>query len=204
MKKNETDINLIKNILKGDNIAQNKFYEKYKKILTKYIYSKHHNNFDIEDDVSEILIKIFNNLNKYDENKASVMTWVITIAKNYMIDKFRCGLSSTVTINNNSGITLSNNDGQISSDTTIWNINDDNWSYTNNSQIPEFESINAINYISSQLNFNDFTFLNMHYNYGYTYCEIGTEFNLTSNTVSNRVNYLKSKLKKCTIEEILY
>ena len=28
------------------------------------------------------------------------------------------------------------------------------------------------------------------------YCEIGMEFNLTSSTVSNKVNYIKTKLKK--------
>jgi len=36
----------------------------------------------------------------------------------------------------------------------------------------------------------------MKYVQGYGYNEIGQEFNLTSVTVSNKVNYIKSKLKK--------
>ena len=36
----------------------------------------------------------------------------------------------------------------------------------------------------------------MKYIGGYSHCEIGKEFNLTSSTVSNRINYIKTKLKK--------
>lgn len=201
MKKNETDIILIKNILRGNVFAQNKFYERYKKILTDYIKFKYYNNIDIEDDVSEILIKIFNNLKKYDKEKASVMTWVITIAKNHMTDKFRCGLTGTLTINADDNITIDNSN--VTSDSTCWNSDLNNISYTVSSDIPQFETSNAVNYISSQLNSCDFTFLDMHYNYGYSYCEIGSEFNLTSNTISNRVNYLKTKLKKSIKEELI-
>jgi DNA-directed RNA polymerase specialized sigma24 family protein len=41
----------------------------------------------------------------------------------------------------------------------------------------------------------------MKYVQGYDYCEIGQEFNISSNTASNRVNYIKTKLKE-TLEEI--
>jgi DNA-directed RNA polymerase specialized sigma24 family protein len=36
----------------------------------------------------------------------------------------------------------------------------------------------------------------MKYVQGYDYNEIGKEFNLTSSTISNKVNYIKTKLKK--------
>jgi DNA-directed RNA polymerase specialized sigma24 family protein len=36
----------------------------------------------------------------------------------------------------------------------------------------------------------------MKYVQGYNYCEIGKEFNTTSSTISNKVNYIKTKLKK--------
>ena len=47
----------------------------------------------------------------------------------------------------------------------------------------------------------DFTLLDMKYNQGFTYDEIGQEFNLTSNTISNRVNYIKGKVRDCLAEE---
>jgi DNA-directed RNA polymerase specialized sigma24 family protein len=36
----------------------------------------------------------------------------------------------------------------------------------------------------------------MKYLQGYDYNEIGKEFNVSSSTVSNKVNYIKTKLKK--------
>lgn len=59
----------------------------------------------------------------------------------------------------------------------------------------DFENCNMLNYITTQLDSKDFCMLNMHYNMGYSYSEIGSEFNMTSTTVSNRVNYVKYKLK---------
>jgi DNA-directed RNA polymerase specialized sigma24 family protein len=47
----------------------------------------------------------------------------------------------------------------------------------------------------NQFTLTDCAFLNMKYSLGYNYDEIGTEFNISSNTVSNRVNYLKTKAK---------
>jgi RNA polymerase sigma factor (sigma-70 family) len=65
-----------------------------------------------------------------------------------------------------------------------------------------FENSNSISYISTQLSPQDFTLLDMKYVQGYDYNEIGKEFNVTSTTISNRVNYIKTKIKKNNIELI--
>jgi RNA polymerase sigma factor (sigma-70 family) len=67
----------------------------------------------------------------------------------------------------------------------------------------EFENNSSISYISTQISPQDFTLLDMKYVQGYDYCEIGKEFNVTSSTISNRVNYIKTKLKKNN-PEIIY
>jgi len=102
-----------------------------------------------------------------------------------------------------------------STGTAVWN-NGNTFTTTNNSNClafvssnsytscnSEYENCSSVNYISSQLSPSDFALLDMKYVQGYDYCEIGKEFNLTSSTVSNRVNYIKTKLKKSASEIIM-
>ena len=165
--------------MNGNLAAQELLYNKYRKIIRDYIAAKHRFSYDNEDDVSEILIKVFLGLNKYDYKKSRFKSWVINITKNYMIDKWR----------NNSVYTLN-----TSPETDYEN------SYYTTNTIPmencEFENCNSINFISTQLSASDFTLLDMKYVQGYDYAEIGKEFNVSSSTISNKVNYIKTKLKK--------
>ena len=210
--KNLEDIILIQNILEGDKKSEEILYEKYKKILIDYLRKKYPQNSECEDDVSEILIKVFFSLSNFDSNKSKFKTWVFSIAKNYMIDKSRCSnkphlSDSTITINNTSdNFTLDNSTMfTTSSDTTSYYVDNELTSFTsNNCDIINFENSVSVNYVSEQLSSCDFSFLNMHYVYGYSYCEIGSEFNLSSNTISNRVNYIKDKLKKNNNNEIIF
>lgn len=205
MKEKEKDIILIKNILEGDCKAQKEFYDKYREILNDYIGSKFPNNYDMEDDVSEILIKIFTNLYKYNSGIASPKTWIFSIAQNHMIDKSRnhIPLTGTITVEYNDSISITNWDCEINPTTTNnLTINqDDKAFYTSSSELTDFENCDTLNFVCNQLTSCDFSFLDMKYNQGFNYNEIGKEFNLTSNTVSNRVNYLKGKLKSSMKEE---
>jgi RNA polymerase sigma-70 factor (ECF subfamily) len=185
------DIDLIQNILDNNQNAENILYIKYKKIVTDYIKSKYSNLIDIDDDVSEILIKVFFNLKKFDSNKSKFKSWVITITKNHMIDKWRCS-SNTINVN---ALDCSSKTTNVS--------NSSNYFENNYSHTTSFENSNTLNYLSTQISCNDFTLLNMKYVEGYNYDEIGREFQITSSTVSNRINYIKTKLKKNTTEEVL-
>lgn len=177
------DIVLINKILNNDSIAEEKLYEKYKKIVFNIIKFKYGSYNDIYDDVSEILIKIFTKLNRFDPNKSKFKSWVYSITQNYLIDKWRG--NNKVSFNISSSNPISEYDtNMICTD------------------IMDFDNVNTVNYISEQLDNRDFTLLNMKYLQGYSYDEIGKEFNLTSTTVSNRVNYIKTKLKKNNIETI--
>jgi len=191
--------------LDGNLVAQKILYEKYKKIVKDYIRCKYSTYYDIDDDVSEIMIKIMMTLNTFEISKGKFKTWVMSITKNHMVDRWR----------ENSIKLTSFNDTCI---TTIPAHNwDTNWSESgilttasvdyclpdsitfNDSSINStctYENCSSINYITAGLSPTDSTLLNMKYIEGYKYCEIGKEFNLTSATVSNKVNYIKSKLKK--------
>ena len=58
-----------------------------------------------------------------------------------------------------------------------------------------FEISDSLNYVSNQMNPNDFSMFTMK-NIGYNYNEIGMEFNISSQTISNRLNYIRTKIKK--------
>lgn len=194
--------------MNGDKVAEETLYDKYRKIVKDFIKHKYSEYFDIDDDVSEILIKVFINLCNYDSSKSKFNTWVHNIAINYIIDKWRSNTCENITYVTNS----CNNDDYIltsSTGNTVWcddnfNIcNTDvftgNSSYTTSDTV--FENQDTVSYITTQISNADYNLLNMKYIQGYNYKEIGQQFNLTSSTVSNKVNYIKTKLKKNLISE---
>lgn len=172
----------IQNILRGNRLSERYIYEKYRTIIRDYIRSKYPNNLDIDDDVSEVLIKMFKYLESYDNSKSKFKSWVFNIAKNHMIDKWR-----GINIDCLSVSSFTNPDAL---DHVLYKTNN----ITENSF--NFESDNTLNYFKAQLSENENTMLDMKYNQGYSYNEIGKMFNISSSTVSNQVNYVKTKLKK--------
>ena len=194
----QDDMTLIQNILNGNHQAEEIFFKKYQKIIKDYIRSKFpalKNPDDLDDCVQMILIKVFESLKTIDTEKGSVKTWILVIAKHFMIDTLRKDSTTFTSAFNNCGISISNSGTQnlmFNGETTAW-ATDCSFTACNNT---EFENCNTISYLSSQLSPVDFSLLNMKYVQGYNYCEIGKEFNLTSSTVSNRINYIKTKLKK--------
>jgi RNA polymerase sigma factor (sigma-70 family) len=141
------------------------------------------------------MIKVFLNLINYDDKKSKFSSWVFTITKNHMIDKWR---NNNLSMNCNYSIEISNDNHYISNLSENINL----FTTTNTADI-DFENSNSMTYISDQLSPEDYTLLNMKYILGYNYDEIGCEFNVTSSTISNRVNYIKTKLKKNN-SEIIY
>ena len=214
------DVILIQNILNGNHQAEEIFFKKYQKIVKDYIRSKFptlKNPDDLDDCVQMILIKVFESLKTIDTEKGNVKTWILVIARHFMIDTLRKNSTTFTSAFNNSGINISNNGAQnlrFNGESTAWAIsntvlsgvvndyelsNSCSFTVCNNT---EFENCNTISYLSSQISPVDYGLLNMKYIQGYSHCEIGKEFNLTSSTVSNRINYIKTKLKKQNVDII--
>ncbi len=191
MKKGEQeDAVLIQDVLNGNRWAEEKLYDKYKKIVENFIRKKHSNYYDVDDDVSEVMIRVFLNLKSFDESKSKFNSWVLSIAKNYMIDKWRCASVTLTSYNySNTGDYL-----LLNCNTATNPLNDTNTVST--SYCSNIDNCSSVNYISTQLSPSDFSLLDMKYVQGYDYNEIGKEFNLTSSTISNKINYIKTKLKK--------
>lgn len=118
-----------------------------------------------------------------------------------MIDKWRSG-SIILTGNNTCSYSLTTADADVGVSSYITSSNtiligvDNTFTTSNCGADYDFENCSSINHISTQLSPQDYTLLDMKYVQGYDYNEIGSEFNVTSSTISNRVNYIKTKLKK--------
>lgn len=191
--------------MEGNLGAQETLYEKYKKIITDFLGKKYSLFYDVEDDVAEILIKVFMNLSTYDKTKSRFKSWVFNIAKNHVIDKWRSNGTISLT-GSNTTCTISTDDVLLNNCTTTSTamLNSCGTFTTSNCCAGiEFENCSSINYISNQITPQDYTLLDMKYVQGYDYNEIGSEFNVSSSTISNRVNYIKTKLKKDN-PEIIY
>jgi RNA polymerase sigma factor (sigma-70 family) len=203
----QEDTELIQESLNGKAKAQEILYNKYSEIVKDFIRKKYSSYHDIEDDVSEIMIKVFTKLDGFDAEKSRFKSWVISITKNHMVDKWRC---NTITLTSGNSCSFSITADNFSPNTVYSSTSDDTMVLNNSNVFTtrscdniEFENRNSITHISNQLTSQDFTLLNMKYVLGYNYNEIGKEFNVTSSTISNRVNYIKTKLKKNN-NEIIY
>ena len=64
-------------------------YRDYHGKVHGYIRSKIANPQDAEDLTSEVFVKIYANLDTFDEKKASLTTWIYTITRNTLTDFFR-------------------------------------------------------------------------------------------------------------------
>lgn len=179
MSKDENDLIHIKNIIKGDRLSEKYIYNKYYEIINNYLIFKYPYNTYLDDDASEIMIKIFENIGDFNMEKSKFHTWVLNISKNYMIDKSRTQKKGFYQ-------NIGHNDESIMFS-----------SYSSSYTMPDtlLESKDTMNILSTSIKPNDYSMLCMKYLDGFNYNEIGMEFNTSSVTVSNRINYVKTKIK---------
>ncbi len=68
---------------------EEKVYADYFEKVTSYVRSHVGNVHDREDVVSEVFLKVYASLERYDADRASLSTWIYTITKNTVIDYYR-------------------------------------------------------------------------------------------------------------------
>lgn len=73
----------------ADTARQERIYIEFKDKVTRYVRGKIGSEHDSEDVVSDVFVKVFNGLSDFDENKASLSTWIYTITRNAVVDYFR-------------------------------------------------------------------------------------------------------------------
>jgi RNA polymerase sigma factor (sigma-70 family) len=117
------------------------------------------------------MVSIFVNLSKFDDSKSDFGTWVYNITNNYMKNIVKLNIARRINC-------------------------EDRFEYsTSTNASMAYETSNTLDYLSKQISDDDFAMLSMKYIDGYNYNEIGKEFNTTSACVSNKINYIKTRLR---------
>ena len=61
-------------------------YTQYRDKVFGFVRSKIYNQTEVEDIVHTVFLKVYGNLDKYDETKASLSTWIYIITRNTVYD----------------------------------------------------------------------------------------------------------------------
>ena len=80
---------LLKELLKKDDKSFTLLYDNYSKSLFGVIYNLIRNTEEAEDVLQEVFVKIWKNIDSYNESKGRLYTWMLNIARNTTIDKLR-------------------------------------------------------------------------------------------------------------------
>jgi len=184
----ESDEEIIILYKKGDK-------ETFKELINRYTTPLYNftartaNKNDAEDIVQEIFIKVWKNLGRFDESKASFKTWIFTIARNTATDflrKKRTLLFSDMENSNknldSAGESLMENipDGQILPDAALQKLQDE-----------EF-----LNKAMEKLSVEEKEIMILHYREEITFDEIGKILNKSLNTVKSKHRRALIKLRK--------
>lgn len=80
---------LLPQIYKKDNKAFTLMYDMYSKSLYGIIFNLVNDKEESEDILQEVFVKIWKNIDSYNEDKGRFFTWILNIARNTAIDKLR-------------------------------------------------------------------------------------------------------------------
>lgn len=82
------DLALVESIKRGHQESFTMLYNKYHKYLHRKIFFALRNKYEVDDVVSEIFQKIYENINQYQKDY-TFNAWISTLSHNYMIDYIR-------------------------------------------------------------------------------------------------------------------
>ena len=80
---------LLKELLSKSDRSFTLLYDNYSKSLYAVIFNLIKNREEAEDVLQEAFVKIWNNIDSYNESKGRLYTWMLNITRNTTIDKLR-------------------------------------------------------------------------------------------------------------------
>jgi RNA polymerase sigma-70 factor (ECF subfamily) len=173
--------------------------EAFKNLLNRYISPLYNftariaNRHDAPDIVQEIFIKVWKNMNHFDEQKASFKTWIFTIAKNTTIDFLRkSGSASGGKKSINFSDFYKNNDKNLNS--FAENIPDEQ--ILPDLALQKLQDQEFLNNVLKKLSMEENEILILHYQEEITFAEIGKILNKSLNTVKSQHRRALLKLRK--------
>ena len=80
---------LVRQAKSGDAEAFARLYDAYVERVSRYIYFRVSEDGDLEDLVSQVFLKAWENLDRYKMSSSPFVAWLYTIARNLVIDHYR-------------------------------------------------------------------------------------------------------------------
>jgi len=166
----------------------NQVYSENKKQVEKYVKGKVYPHTECADEiVSDVFLKVYNNLETFNPNKAKLSTWIFTIANNTLIDYFR-----SIKLEKESKSNYLDNKHQTDA---MYNLNSDS---TADGAMIYSESIEAVKRAIKKLDAQMQLIAEMRYFRQLEYKEIAEELNIPMGTVKTSINRIKTFLIKNT------
>ena len=166
-------------IQKKDSRAYSTLYDQYAKSLFSVIANLVKDREEAEDILQEVFIKIWKNIDTYNESKGRFYTWMVNIARNATIDKLR-----------SKG--YNNNKQNLSSDNFVYLLED------NNKFINKIDAIGIQEFIK-KLKPKCIALIDLLFYKGYTQQEASEELEIPLGTVKtqnrNCINDLRTYLQ---------
>ncbi|HAS80531.1 MAG: RNA polymerase, sigma-24 subunit, ECF subfamily [Candidatus Nomurabacteria bacterium GW2011_GWE1_32_28] len=169
----ETDEEIITRYKNGEEELFKMLIERYSSSLFNFAIYLTNLNY-APDLVQEVFIKVWKNLNKFNEEKASFKTWIFTIAKNTATDFLRKKKSLLF-----SDIETTEEDNSFEE-----NILDEN--LLQDEALQKLQDIDLLNELLAKLDINYRTILLLHYQEDMTFEEIGKILKKPLNTVKSQ------------------
>ncbi len=175
-KQQYTEHELVSSLKVRDEVAFSYLYDNYSVSLNGVIFMLVNDVTLAEDILQEAFLKIWNNIDLYDETKGKLYTWMRRIAHNLALDTMKSSQ-------------YKNQNRIVTNESVLTNI------AVNNNVINKFES----NDFKRKLEFLDEKqqiLINMSYYQGYTQKEIAKELEIPEGTVKTRIRSAIIELRK--------
>lgn len=84
-----SDVELLAEIVRGDEEALAKLYDRYRSILFGLLLRIIHNRAEAEDVLQEVFVQVWQRAANFDETRGKPFTWLVTLTRSRAIDRIR-------------------------------------------------------------------------------------------------------------------
>lgn len=171
-----TSISLVEQIRAGDRQALERLYDAYAGMVYGVVLKMIRNEELAQEIVQDVFLRVWKNIDKYDEAKARISTWIINIARNRTIDEIRS--KNFKNQQENQSLDVSVNEGELGGSTEM-----------------KVDAI-GLKSVINKLRPEQKLLLELVYFGGYTHEEAAKELNIPLGTVKTRIRSSILELRK--------
>ncbi len=85
----DDDLILMTRVARGDEAALAELYDRFSALVYRMAYQMTPTRADAEDAVQEIFVRLWRSADRYNPQRASLVTWVMIITRRYLVDQLR-------------------------------------------------------------------------------------------------------------------